>query len=157
MTDVFDGIVCDTVPNGLVATFSSQPPGAIRIKAGINMRLFIADADQELRTVLQILLHQEPGMSVVGIAVEAKGLLAQVAASQPDVVLMDWFLPGRPATDVLADLHALERRPQIIVLSVRPEVENEAKAAGADAFVVKGHHPNSLLRAIETLRIVHSG
>ena len=50
-----------------------------------------------------------------------------------------------------------ERRPQIIVLSVRPEVENEAKAAGADAFVVKGHHPKGLLRAIETLRIVHAG
>ena len=61
------------------------------------MRLFIADADQELRLALQMLLHQEPGMPVVGIAVRAKGLVAQAAASQPDVVLLDWCLPGQPA------------------------------------------------------------
>jgi DNA-binding NarL/FixJ family response regulator len=120
------------------------------------MRIFIADADQDLRVSLQLLLHQEPGMSVVGIAVQAESLLAQIAASQPDVVLLDWYLPGRPATDVLAELHALERRPKIVVLCVRPEVESEARAAGADAFVVKGDHAESLLRAVKTQRFVQA-
>jgi DNA-binding NarL/FixJ family response regulator len=116
------------------------------------MRVFIADADQDLRVGLQILLHQEPGMPVVGIAVRANGLLAQVAASQPDVVLLDWHLPGRLATDVLADLKTLERRPEIIVLSVQPEAESAARAAGADAFVSKTAPPDRLVAILRNMR-----
>ena len=116
------------------------------------MRVFIADADQELLLALQLLLHQEPGMPLVGIAVRASGVLAQVGASRPDVVLLDWFLPGRPATEMLADLHALERRPQIIVLSVQPEVESEARAAGADAFVAKSASPDRLVAILRRMR-----
>ena len=132
--------------------FIDLAPRAIRIKAGFTMRLFIADADQELRVGLQLRLHQEPGMLVVGIADQANGLLAQIAASQPDVLLLDWLLPGRPARDVVADLHALERRPEIIVLSVRPEVESAAMAAGADAFVTKAAPPDRLVTILRSMR-----
>ena len=116
------------------------------------MRIFIADADQELRVGLQMRLHQEPGIVVVGIAVDGKDLLAQVTLSQPDVLILDWFLPGRPATHVLADVRALERRPQIVVLSVRPEVESEAMAAGADAFVTKAESPDRLIATLRDRR-----
>jgi DNA-binding NarL/FixJ family response regulator len=54
-------------------------------------------------------------MPVVGNAVRAEGLIAQIAASEPDVVLLDWSLPGQPATGLLA---SLDRRPMIVVLSV---------------------------------------
>ena len=103
------------------------------------MRLYIADADKELRVGLQILLHQEPGMQVIGVAVKEKGLLVQVEAAQPDVLLLDWHLPGMPTTDLIADLQALELPPKIVVLSVRPEEKNAAVAAGADAFVYNGN------------------
>ena len=116
------------------------------------MRVFIADADQELRMALQVLLHQEPGMAIVGLAVHSRGLFAQVAASQPDVVLLDWQLPDRPAASVLADLHSLERRPRIIVLYVRPEVEQEARAAGADAFVAKTASSDQLVAILRQMR-----
>ena len=116
------------------------------------MRLFIADADQELRLGLQLLLHQEPGMTVVGIAVNTTSLLAQVTAAKPDVLLLDWHLPGRPPTEVLADLNGLERRPQIIVLSVRPETEREAKAAGADGFFAKTASADRLVAILRRMR-----
>ena len=116
------------------------------------MRLFIADADQELRVGLQMLLHQEPGMVVVGIAVDGKDLLAQATLAQPDVLILDWFLPGRPATHMLADVRALERRPQIIVLSVRPEVESEAISAGADAFITKTASPDRLVAILHKMK-----
>jgi DNA-binding NarL/FixJ family response regulator len=115
------------------------------------MRIFIADANQDLSVGLQLRLHQEPGMPVVGIAVRTKGLLTQVAATQPDVLLLDWFLPGRPAADVLADLHALENRPQIIVLSAEPETESAALAAGADAFFAKTASSDRLMAILRKL------
>ena len=116
------------------------------------MRVFIADADQELRMALHVLLNQEPGMAVVGLAVHSRGLFAQVAASQPDVVLLDWRLPDRPAASVLADLRSLERRPQVIVLCVKPEVEQEARAAGADVFVTKTASSDQLVAILRQMR-----
>ncbi len=101
---------------------------------------------------LRLRLHQEAGMSVVGIAVRAGALLAQVAASQPDVVLLDWSLRGQPATGLLADLQGLEPRPLIVVLSVWPEAESEAVAAGADAFVSKTAPPDRLLALLHDWR-----
>jgi DNA-binding NarL/FixJ family response regulator len=116
------------------------------------MRIFIAEADQELLMALQMLLHQEPGMAVVGLAVHSRGLFAQVAASQPDVVLLDWQLPDRPAASILADLHALDHRPRIIVLHVRPELEREARAAGADSFVTKTASSDQLVAILRQIR-----
>jgi DNA-binding NarL/FixJ family response regulator len=96
-------------------------------------------------------LRQEPGIYIIGMAVEAQGLLAQVEATQSDVVLLDWHLPGQPVTDVLADLKKLGQRPQIIVLSVRPEVESEAMVAGADAFVTKAASPEGLMAILRKM------
>jgi DNA-binding NarL/FixJ family response regulator len=115
------------------------------------MRLFIADADKELRVGLQILLHQEPGMRVIGMAVSAKGLLAQVEACEPDALLLDWHLPGMLMTELLADLQMLDLSPKIVVLSVHPEEMNAAMAAGADAFVSKTEPPDELLVYLRTM------
>jgi DNA-binding NarL/FixJ family response regulator len=116
------------------------------------MRLFIADANRELRMGLLMLLHQEAGVVVVGIAVRARGLVDQVAASKPDVVLLDWELPDQPGADVLAELKTLEGLPEIIVLSVHPEAESAARSAGADAFVTKTKPPDRLMAILRTKR-----
>jgi DNA-binding NarL/FixJ family response regulator len=116
------------------------------------MRIFIADANRELRMGLLTFLHQEAGMVVVGIAVRARGLVDQVAASRPDVVLLDWQLPDLPITDVLAELKTLDGRPEIIVLSVHPEAEGTARSAGADAFVTKTKPPDSIIAILRTKR-----
>jgi DNA-binding NarL/FixJ family response regulator len=116
-----------------------------------GMRVFIADSRSEARIALMMYLHQEPGVNITGMAVETQGLLAQVEAIQPDVVLLDWHLPGQPVTDVLAELKKLEQRPRIIVLSVRPEVESEAMAAGADAVVSKAASPDRLVAVLHKM------
>ena len=121
------------------------------IKDG-NVRIFIAEADKELRLALLMLLHREAGMHVTGMAVHSKGLVAQIAASEPDVLLLDWALPGQPLPDLLADLGKLEPRPMLAVMAVRPEVEQPALAAGADAFVGKSLPPNGLLALLRTMQ-----
>jgi DNA-binding NarL/FixJ family response regulator len=115
------------------------------------MRIFIADADRELRLALQILLHQEAGMYVTGMAVRTEGLAAQVAASQPDVLLLDWGLPGGSIADVLAELGQSVSRPQVVVMSVNPDTEQDAMAAGADLFVAKNVPPSELLEALRLM------
>jgi DNA-binding NarL/FixJ family response regulator len=63
------------------------------------MRVFLADDQAKVRAALRLLLEQEPGLSVVGEVTEAKDLLVQVQVTQPDVVLLDWELPGLRATE----------------------------------------------------------
>ena len=115
------------------------------------MRIFIAEPDKELRVALQMLLHQQAGVHVTGLAVSTEGLVAQVAATKPDVLLLDWYLPEEPMLDLLAQLGQADPRPQIVVMSVRAEVEQEALAAGADAFVKKNVPPQDLLAVLDSL------
>lgn len=115
------------------------------------MRVLVADDQPKVRSALRLLLGQEPGLSVVGEAVEVEGLLAKAEATCPDLVLLDWELPGLPAADLLSALRALCPHVRVIALSGRPEARRAALAAGADGFVSKGDPPERLLTTLRAL------
>jgi DNA-binding NarL/FixJ family response regulator len=116
-------------------------------------RILVADNDARVRSALHTLLGQEPGQVSIRESADIGSLGLQVREFRPDLVLLDWELPGRPAAALLLALHGLEHHPRIIVLSTRPESEVEALAAGADAFVCKGDPPEQLLNSFR--RLVH--
>jgi DNA-binding response OmpR family regulator len=72
-------------------------------------------------------------------------LAAQVREFKPQLVLLQWELPGRPAAALLFALRGVDTKPKVIVLSARPESEHAVLASGADAFVSKGDPPEQLL------------
>ena len=78
-------------------------------------------------------------------------LATQIKEFRPDLVILDWELPGRPAAALLLALHQLNYRPRVIVLSTRPELEQEARNVGADGFVCKGDSPERLLQVFRSL------
>lgn len=80
-------------------------------------------------------MQEEPGIMVVGEASDAASLVSQAKALKPDLILLEWELPGWPATGLLVILGALHPRPQIAILSQRPELEKLILSFGADAFV----------------------
>jgi DNA-binding NarL/FixJ family response regulator len=115
----------------------------------MDMRVLIADDQLKVRSALKLLLEQDPEVSVVGEAMEAEDLLAQVRGACADLVLLDWELPGlRAVNPLLSTLRVLCPRLSVIVLSGRPEARRAALAAGADAFVSKGDPPERLLAAV---------
>jgi DNA-binding NarL/FixJ family response regulator len=128
------------------------------------MRILLADDQPKLRLGLRLLVEQEPGFKVVGEAADAKSLLAQVKTTWPDLVLLDWELPGlwttAPATppaaargSQVAVLRALAPSLKVIALSGRPEEAQQiALAAGVDAFVSKGDPPERLLVALRMIK-----
>jgi DNA-binding NarL/FixJ family response regulator len=111
------------------------------------MRILIADSDPRVRRALQMLLEQEPELTVSESA-GLNSLAAQARVFKPDLLLLDWELPGRPAAALLLALGALDVRPRVIALSRRPEAESAALAAGADAFVSKADPPERLLTTL---------
>lgn len=109
------------------------------------MRVLLADDQPEVRSALRLLLEQEPGLTVVAEVAEALELSALVKETCPDMVLLDWELPGQPSADILLTLRSFCPSMTVVVLSVRPEARSAALLAGADAFVSKGDPPEQLL------------
>lgn len=113
------------------------------------MRVLLADDQAKVRSALKLLLEHESGVCVVGECADADALLAQMELTQPDVVLLDWELPGHEERDLLARLRALSPHVRVIALSGRLEANHEALAAGVDAFVSKSDPPERLLESLQ--------
>ncbi len=105
---------------------------------------------------LKAMLTLEPDLQVVGCADDGQTAIEQVAALQPDVVLMDVRMPvmdGREATRTIA-----ERFPDIkvLVLSTFDDDQYIAQSmrAGAKGYLLKDMPSQELAQAI---RLVHQG
>jgi DNA-binding NarL/FixJ family response regulator len=115
------------------------------------MDILLAD-DRKVRLALRVLLEQTAGLTVVGEAANAQDLLAQISAKRPDLVLLDWALPGLHDDGTLRTLRRICPRVSVIVLSGRPEARKTILATGANAFVSKVDPPERLLAAIGEFR-----
>ena len=116
------------------------------------MMIFIAESNEDLRVGLQMYLQNEVGLNVVGIAVQAKGLIRQLEATEADVLILDWSLQGSSMPELLTDIRRLQNPPKIVVLAARSDIEAVALDAGADAFFDKGYAPGRLLEAVQSMK-----
>jgi DNA-binding NarL/FixJ family response regulator len=121
------------------------------------MRVLLADDQPALRSAVRFLLEQEPNVAIIGEATDVSGLIDRVAELHPDLLLLDWELPGLTSTrsvrDVINYLYASCPNLQIIVLSGRPEASRHALAVGAGAFVSKADPPERLLAALRRVKM----
>ncbi len=115
------------------------------------MRVLLADDQLQVRSALRLLLEQEPDFQVVGETADATGLLLAAAEKAPDLVLLDWELPGLPAAQLLRLLQYERPFLKIIAMSSHPEVERLALDAGVHAFLSKGAPPDWVLTVIRKL------
>jgi len=119
------------------------------------MRVVLAIQHRDLGLALQLRLDAEPGLFVVGTATEAASLRALLWTARPDLVILDWDLPGYAPIPLLAEAKRPSPSPQIIVLGSDEGMRQEALAAGADAFVLSGDMPDDLLAAIRQSHAQH--
>lgn len=115
------------------------------------MRIVLADDQVSVRSALRLLLEEEPGLSVVAETADAIGLLLAVAEKAPDLVLLDWELPGLPAAQLLRLLRYERPQLKIIALSVRPESNQAALEADIHDFVSKNEPAQRLLSSVRAL------
>ena len=129
---------------------SKDPDASPRpVGGGAPLRILLADDQPDVRSALRLLLEQGSGLEVqTREACDADGLLQEALAGCPDLVLLDWELPGLPAAGLLAALRRGCGQVWIVAMSGRPEAQGLALAAGADAFISKGDPPDRLLAAV---------
>jgi DNA-binding NarL/FixJ family response regulator len=116
------------------------------------IRILLADDQPQVRSALGLLLEHEPGLEVVGEASNGDELMALASAAHPDLVLLDWELPGLDA-ERLSLLQMHHPALLLVALSGRPEARQRAQDAGIDAFVSKGDPPEELLDTLHALKV----
>ncbi len=109
------------------------------------MRILLADDQERVRFALRVLLAQQPGLQVVGEAANGETLLAQASSVATDLALVDCELPWLAEAGGLPALRRSTPAFQVVVLSSRPGVRQEALAVGGAAFVSQGEPPERLL------------
>jgi DNA-binding NarL/FixJ family response regulator len=116
------------------------------------MRVLLAVEQEGLRSALRLVLEEEAGMELVGAVSDAPALQDACHELAPDVLLVDWDLPGLQRDQrggrSLSRLYAAAPTVQVIVLGGRPDLRAAAMAAGAHRFVSKADPPEKLIAAL---------
>jgi DNA-binding NarL/FixJ family response regulator len=126
------------------------------------MRVLLADDQVWLRSAMRLLLEQEPNLEVVGEACDTHSLLHATKAVAPDLILLDWELPGLGTLGAhqrfIHSLHTEWPALKIIALSVNSDAKSASLAVGVAAFVNKAEPPEGLLAALRRIgqTIVHN-
>jgi DNA-binding NarL/FixJ family response regulator len=120
------------------------------------IRLLLVDDQYLICQGLQAVLNQEADFQVVGAAENGQMAIEQVAALQPDVVLMDIRMPvmtGIEATRLIAEQFPAVK---VLVLSTFDDDRDIALSmrAGAKGYLLKDMPTTELAEAI---RLVHRG
>ena len=113
--------------------------------------VLVVDDDQKLRRMLQRTLVYE-GFSVI-TAADGREALEQVSAHQPDVIVLDWLMPGPDGLRVTERLREQGDETMILMLTARDAIEDrvEGLGSGADDYLIKPFAPAELLARVRAL------
>jgi NarL family two-component system response regulator LiaR len=116
----------------------------------VTIRVVIADDHRVVRDGLCYLLAQEPDVTVVGEAGHGQQTVDVVAATRPDVLLPDLYMPEPDGHAVLAALHDVAHRPAVVVLTSALDDDNLLRAvhAGAIAYLLKTAPAEHVIAAV---------
>lgn len=119
--------------------------------------LVVEDHDASRRLVMELL--RASGFSNLYFARDAEQAIEMIAAHPPDLMILDWNLPGMSGVELTENIRhaALTADPRfpnpqtpIVMLTARQRARDvdQARLAGVDEFVVKPFSTASLLRAV---------
>ncbi len=114
------------------------------------MKILIVDDNLSLRKVLAAFFeshHHE----IVAMLEDGYELLACAQQHRPDLVCLDYNLPGRDGLELLTELHAAAPEIDVVIItgSDDPELMGKAAGAGAAGFL---HKPFSQPQILEELK-----
>jgi len=110
-------------------------------------RVLVIDDDHALAEMVGIVLHNE-GFDAF-YCDDGNKALATFRACNPDVVLLDWMLPGKSGPEVCREIRAESPVP-IIMLTARSDTVDVVAGleAGADDYIPKPFKPKELIARV---------
>ncbi|HUO61799.1 MAG TPA: response regulator transcription factor, partial [Candidatus Acidoferrales bacterium] len=118
-----------------------------------RIRIVIADDHAVLRESLSALLASQKGFQVVGTACDGNEAVEMVQREQPDVLVLDLFMPNSDGFEVLRFLEKAGLRVASVVLTGSESQPDYVQVVrlGARGLVLKGDSPEKLFNAIRAV------
>ena len=115
--------------------------------------ILVVDDEPDIRAVIRFALEgADFRVLEAGYADEARRLLT---TEQPDLILLDWMLPGRSGLELAQQLkqNPKTRAVPIIMVSARGEEEDRIKGldTGADDYIAKPFSPREMIARINAV------
>ena len=120
--------------------------------AGPRGHVAVVDDDRNMAMLLAYNLQAE-GLEV-SIITTGKGALEELERARPDVIILDWQLPGMSGIEILRQLGRLPMpRPPVIMLTGRASSDDKKRAmeTGATAFISKPFAVSDLVQSIQAV------
>jgi two-component system, OmpR family, response regulator MprA len=113
--------------------------------------VLVADDDRKLLKMLCRTLVYE-GFDVL-TAADGLEALQQVEVRRPDLVILDWVMPGIDGLGVITRLREDQDKIPVLMLTARDAIEDrvEGLESGADDYLVKPFSPAELLARVHAL------
>jgi len=115
-----------------------------------DIRVFLVDDHEIVRRGIADLLNAELDIAVVGEASSAAQAVGRIAATLPDVALLDVRLPDGSGIDVCRDIRSQHPDVKCLILTAYDDDEaiSAAVLAGASGYVLKDVRGSGLIEAI---------
>jgi DNA-binding NarL/FixJ family response regulator len=120
----------------------TAPPAPIRV--------LVVDDQELVRSGFCVILDAADGITVVGEAGNGEAAVSQVAAHEPDVVLMDIRMPGMDGLEATRLITRGPAGPKVVMLTTfdLDDYVYEALRAGASGFLLKDSPRHDLIAAV---------
>lgn len=114
------------------------------------LRLLLVECQQAVRRGLKMRLALEEDLEVVGETGDATEAIPLARALRPDVVVMDVEMPVMSGIEITETLRAVIPQSAVVIFTLRDDAATweQARSAGAAAFVAKHRTEEALLAAI---------
>ncbi len=116
-------------------------------------KILVVEDEPAIQTLIAVNLKRA-GHEVIG-ALDAEAAQRHINAALPDLILLDWMLPGMSGLELAKRLRAdiRTRAVPIIMLTARGEERDKVQGleTGADDYVTKPFSPRELLARIQAV------
>lgn len=112
-------------------------------------KVLVVDDDFRVASVHASYTSSVAGLEVVAVAHTAADALRAVTELEPDLVLLDNYLPDQPGIDVCAQLAGMPCDVMMITADGSAETVRAALSAGALNYVVKPFRAEQLIRRLK--------
>lgn len=115
-----------------------------------RIRVFLVDDVPELRLLVRLTLEEDPGIEVVGEASNGRDGVEGVAATKPDVVLLDLSMPDMDGLEAIPLMREHSPGSRLVVLSGHEagRVSLEALDQGATRYINKASDLGTVVRVV---------
>jgi len=126
---------------------SSQP---VKMSAKAPLKIALVEDQPQVRESWSQLINSFPDLACACLCKTGEEALRVIPGVQPDVVLMDIFLPRMSGIECTARLKALLPEIRIVILTAMNDEELVFMAleAGADGYLLKRTKPSELRAAV---------